>query len=600
MLRRIRPAEGPFAAWLSPYPVRIIEDPPPRRLRALALLHTPAILKSRRSNLDKISRNKSRVERFTYIVAPDEDRELYSSQTMPRERARATIERQRAYIQARGELIAINGYLGLGPEACPVQWLYSLEAANIAAMQQILAFPRAAVESARRRRRPFVPRMRVVYTPGCPAEGLPGRQAILVDLEHWTTYILGPDYFGESKKAALRMLNEHVYRDGGLVLHAGAKAVRLGRRSLAMTVMGLSGTGKTTTTFSRQGDFTAPIQDDMVCLWPGGRMSVTENGCFAKTFGLTHETEPVIHRGTLDRRAWVENAYLDEHGEYDFSKARLTPAEVARLRDVLVRTGADPANVDAYARGTVAFEGVVDASGVPRDGWDFVVWTQNGRSVVPRSAIRNFADLRRIPPVRSMGILNRDEGPDAATPGIVRFVSPEQAAGYFMLGETTKTSAAGKERGRTRSPFTQPFFPGAAGLQAARFSEILRTMPGVTLWLMNTGYVGGDAADAAAGRALKVKIHHSSAMLEALLAERVVWRRDPDFGYEIVDVEAAGNAALLDQVPAEILQPRRLYERAGRLGEYAAWVEAMRRERRAFLERHRVERAIVEAVGGRA
>ena len=148
-----------------------------------------------------------------------------------------------------------------------------------------------------------------------------------------------------------------------------------------------------------------------------------------------------------------------------------------------------------------------------------------------------------------MGILNRDEGADAATPGILRFTSPEQAAGFFMLGETSKTSAAGKERGKTRSPFTQPFFPGKHGLQAERFAELAATMDGVTMWLMNTGYVGGDSRDVKDGKALKVKIPHSSAMLEALLAEHIQWKIDPDFGYEIVDVDNPENASLLAKVP---------------------------------------------------
>ncbi|RME52968.1 MAG: phosphoenolpyruvate carboxykinase (ATP) [Deltaproteobacteria bacterium] len=225
-----------------------------------------------------------------------------------------------------------------------------------------------------------------------------------------------------------------------------------------------------------------------------------------------------------------------------------------------------------------------------------MVWTQNGRSIIPMSAIENAADFDHIPPVKLMGILNRDEGTDAATPGIVRFTSPEQAAGYFMLGETSKTSAAGKERGKTRSPFTQPFFPRAFGLQAIRFRELAATMRGVDMWMMNTGFVGGDARDVQAGRALKVKIPHSSAMLEAMISGTIVWRRDPDFGYEIVDVDHPGNAALLEKVPREILNPRIFFEQAGRLDEYNAWVDRMKRERKAFLERYDVAPEIIRAV----
>ena len=96
--------------------------------------------------------------------------------------------------------------------------------------------------------------------------------------------------------------------------------------------------------------------------------------------------------------------------------------------------------------------------------------------------------------------------------------------------------------------------------------------------------------------ALKIKIRHSSAMLEALIAEKIKWTRDPDFGYEVVDVEAPENAALVEAVGVEILQPRRFFERTGRMDEYGTWVAKMKEERAAFLRKHSVEEAIVNAV----
>ncbi|RME04128.1 MAG: phosphoenolpyruvate carboxykinase (GTP), partial [Deltaproteobacteria bacterium] len=375
------------------YEVEIIDNPDQERLRRLTLEHTPAVKRTAYGNLDKISRNKARMAKYTYVIAPSSEKANYSGNTIEPERATKLIAEQRAYIAQRGRLIQIDGYLGIGEEAVAVRWLYTPEGANIAAMQQILAFPRARVESPEQLAAPFRPHFHIVYTPGFFAEEMPGRQAILVDLEKWTTYIMGPDYFGESKKGALRMLNDWVYQKGGLVLHAGAKAVHLHDRSVTMTIMGLSGTGKTTTTFSKQGERTQPIQDDMVVLWPGGKCTITENGCFAKTFGLSPETEPVIYAGTTDEKAWLENVYLEEDGSADFSKEALTPEEVARWRDILIETGAPPENVAAYIEGKVPFETVVDAHGIPKDGWDFVVWTQNGRSIIPMSAIENAADF---------------------------------------------------------------------------------------------------------------------------------------------------------------------------------------------------------------
>ena len=576
---------------LRPYDVEYLTNLSQEQLREFALAHTPSIGVTAQGNLNKVSRNKARMAKFTFVIAPESDDALYSAKTMPREQADVLIAAQKAYILGKGKLIELQAFLGLGPRAVPVQWLYTMEGANIAGMQSILGFP---IGDVLKDGEEFAPEFRVVYTPDHTPDS-PGGQAILVDLENYTTYIMGPDYFGESKKAALRMLNDLTFEQGGLTLHAGAKAVKIGNTSVTMTIMGLSGTGKTTTTFSKQGDVAQPIQDDMVTLWPHGELSITENGCFAKTFGLTEETEPVIYRGTMSREAWLENAYADTDGVLDFFKDELTAGEVAGCRQTLIDTNAPAANVDKYIAGDTSLDDVTNDAGTPDDGWDFVKWTQNGRSIIPMSSVEDAADLHAIPPVKSMGILNRDEGLDAATPGILRFKTPEQAAGYFMLGETTKTSAAGKDTGKTRSPFTQPFFPRAFGLQAGRFRELAATMPNVGLWMMNTGYVGGSVKEVAADQAFKVKIRHSSAMLEALITEKIAWTEDPDFGYLVVDLDAPENAALLEKVPAEILRPVTFFEKAGRMDEYRAWVAAMKSERRTFLEKFDVDADIIAA-----
>jgi phosphoenolpyruvate carboxykinase (ATP) len=589
---------GEIMAILDPRPfdVQYIENPTQPELRELAIANTPCVQQTAVGSINKVSRNKARMAGYTYII---DTQDRWSHQLIDPDKARGLIERQAKYIADKGKLIAIDGYVGLGEGAFGATWLYTPEGANIAGMQQILAFPRSDVETEEQLAAPFEPVFRLFYTPDLKLDDMPGGQAIIVDMENWTTHVMGADYFGESKKGILRMLNHYVYQKGGLVLHAGAKAVTDSDGSkLTMTIMGLSGTGKTTTTFSKQGDITEPIQDDMVALWPHGALSITENGCFAKTDGLSLETEPVLFTATTGPEAWIENVFLEADGSFHFTKAVLSVDDVTRLRDILVSTGANAENVDKYISGEVKVDDVVDSHGIPADGWDFVVWTQNGRSIVPMSSIPEAADLHNIPQVKSMGILNRDEGYDAAMPGIVRFTSPEQAAGYFMLGETSKTSAAGKDRGKTRSPFTQPFFPAKHGLQAKRFAELAATMPGVTMWLMNTGYIGGEANDAKENKALNIKIRHSSAMLEALLSEKIKWKIDPDFGYEIVDVDAAENADLVGKVPAEILEPRRFYDSRGRHADYEQWVSHMKEARMDFLKKFDVSDAIVEAIAG--
>jgi ATP-dependent phosphoenolpyruvate carboxykinase len=87
-------------------------------------------------------------------------------------------------------------------------------------------------------------------------------------------------------------------------------------------------------------------------------------------------------------------------------------------------------------------------------------------------------------------------------------------------------------------------------------------------------------------------------MLEALLSETIKWKKDPDFGYEIVDVDAPENAELVAKVPAEILDPRRFYDGRGRQADYEQWVSHMKEARAAFLRKFDVADVIIEAISG--
>ena len=139
-----------------------------------------------------------------------------------------------------------------------------------------------------------------------------------------------------------------------------------------------------------------------------------------------------------------------------------------------------------------------------------------------------------------------------------------------MLGETTGTSAGGAaEEGKfLRVPGTNPFFPLRQGMQGLRFHDLLDSHP-MEVFLMNTGRVGGKADDE---RSKKVKIPHSSAIVKAIAEQTVKWTDDGEFGYEIaLDVPGIEDP--------ELLQPRRLYERQGRLQEYDELVRRLKRER---------------------
>jgi len=158
-------------------------------------------------------------------------------------------------------------------------------------------------------------------------------------------------------------------------------------------------------------------------------------------------------------------------------------------------------------------------------------------------------------------------------------LSPEQAAAYFMLGETMGTSAGGKdEMGKAlRVPGTNPFFPLRHAMQGNRYLEILQSHP-MEVFLLNTGWVGGAEGSE---HSKKVKIPHSSAIVKAIAEGTIAWKRDADFGYEVAE-----HVPGIDPDDREILQPFLLYQRTGRDVEYRAQVKRLKRERIEALQKY--------------
>jgi phosphoenolpyruvate carboxykinase (ATP) len=193
-------------------------------------------------------------------------------------------------------------------------------------------------------------------------------------------------------------------------------------------------------------------------------------------------------------------------------------------------------------------------------------------------------DARDVGKVTQLLILNRNEN---IIPAVAR-LNREQAAAYFMLGETQGTSAGGKEEAGKflRVPGTNPFFPLLHAQQGNRFVE-LHESAGFEVFLLNTGSVGG-AEETEESK--KVSITSSSAVVRAIAEGTITWERDPDFGYEVASAVPG-----VDDI--EILQPKRLYERQARGDEYMAIVERLRTERREYLSRYPgLRREIVEAI----
>lgn len=471
------------------------------------------------------ARVDSRSAKSTYIV---DDSTNTTKQTMTRAEYDRVSAAQDAYL-AEQDVVVVDGYIGSDPEfRTRARLVIEASNANVAGMQQQLYYPAGDDYDPAT----WEPATTVVYTPNLPMEGYPNDRLIAVDLNSNITRVFNSDYFGESKKGGLRMWNNIVYGRGGLSLHAGCKVIPVGGENKTLIIVGLSGTGKTTTTFTTQLG-SKPVQDDFIALMPGGRVYTTENGCFAKTFGLDPEFEPTIYNATTKPDAYLENVSVDDDGKVDFFNTS---------------------------------------------------YTKNGRTTWPFKYVDPWpAD--QVEPAEFLLILNRNEN---IVPGVAR-LDRAQAAAYFMLGETTGTSAGGKdEEGKfLRVPGTNPFFPRDMADMGNRMLQLLDSHE-LKVFVLNTGRVGGGEGDE---RGKKVKIPHSSAIVQGIVEGTITWESDPDFGYEI-----ATSVPGIDDV--EILQPRRLYERQGRMDEYQAMVERMKTERREYLSSFAgLDEAIVKSIG---
>jgi phosphoenolpyruvate carboxykinase (ATP) len=506
-----------------PRAAAVHDNPTPTELRELAA-RMPNARWTRYGNLNVQTRVLARSTPSTFIVSDDPAAGL--SRVISTEDAAHWADRQDAYI-ADQEMVVVDGYLGAQPEfRVPVRLFIEAANANVAGMQQELWFPADDRET-------LEPELTVIYTPNLPAPGWPEDRLIIVDLEHGVNRVFNSDYFGESKKGILRMWNKLVYDRGGLPLHAGCKVIPTSAGERVGMIVGLSGTGKTTTTFTRQNG-SLPVQDDFVAWMPDGRVFATENGCFAKTFGLNPEDEPTIYGAVTQPDSYLEN---------------------------VSQTGDE---VDFY-----------DTS-----------YTKNGRATFPFGVIESAA-TRPIDEAHFLLILNRNEN---IIPAVAKLEGP-QAAAFFMLGETTGTSAGGAaEEGKfLRVPGTNPFFPLSHDLQGNRFLELLADHP-LDVYVMNTGTVGGKVG---ADGAKKVRIAHSSAVVKGIAEGTIAWVEDPDFGY-LVAREVPGIAP----EDEDVLRPRELYEATGRGGDYRAMVERFKTERVEFLQSFpSLTPDIIQAVG---
>ena len=485
-------------------------NPTAEELRALTEAQ-PSARPTEYGNLNITTKVTARSKGSTFIVSDQPDD--HTDVTIPRDEYDGIAAMQDEYLRDL-DVIVIDGYIGDHPDArVRTRLVVDKRYPNLAAKQRLLYFP--ADDAAE-------PELTVFYTPELVAGGYPDDRVIAVDLENGVSRVLNADYFGESKMSGLRMWDALMYRRGGLAMHSGLRVVGDGGNRRVGLVVGLSGTGKTTTTFSKVGGG-APVQDDFVALYEGGRVYGTENGTFAKVIGLTEEAEPAIWHGATQPGSYLENVAVAADGKVDFA-----------------------------------------------DGSH----TENSRAVIGSADIPGFLAPANVERADFMLILNRNA---TIIPAVAR-LTKDQAAAYFMLGETQGTSAGGKaEAGRfLRVPGTNPFFAYRHEWQANRLREILDTCD-LDVFLLNTGRVGGPAGDA---RSRKVTPAISGAIVAGIASGLIEWEVDPDFGYEVaVCVPGVDDAG--------VLRPRVFYAEQDRGDEYAQLVANLKHDRAAHLATYR-------------
>ncbi|MFH1228043.1 MAG: phosphoenolpyruvate carboxykinase, partial [Planctomycetota bacterium] len=262
------------------------------------------------------------------------------------------------------------------------------------------------------------------------------------------TYVLGTDYFGEVKKANLRMGMYLAKRRGWLGLHAASKIIRVKDASgklveKGVIIFGLSGTGKTSLSCHNHGlvnDEGITIrQDDVIFIRPDAQCYGTENNFYLKTEGLNPTDQALLYRGSVSPNAILENVYVSPEGKVDFSNYSIT---------------------------------------------------SNGRGIVRRAELTPYTD-DDIDLAKVDIVIFLTRRIDVAPP--VAKLSPEQGAAFFILGESVETSAGDpSQAGKSlRVVGTNPFIIGPAEEEGNWFYKALRDNPHLECYVMNTGRVGG-------------------------------------------------------------------------------------------------------------
>ena len=371
-----------------------------------------------------------------------------------KERFEAIKGKMAAYMQGR-EVFIFDGYAGADKKHTKKFRIVNELASQNLFIHQLLIRP-TAEELAQYGE----PDYTVFCAPGfkCdPAvEGIHSEAAIIIDYEAHEIIICGSQYAGEIKKSVFSTMNYVLTKENILPMHCSANMDPVTHETAVF--FGLSGTGKTTLS----ADPKRKLIGDDEHGWADDGIFNIEGGCYAKCINLKEENEPEIYHA-IRFGSLVENVVMDdETREFDFDDGSLTEN---------TRVGY-PVNY-------------ISNAAIP------------GVGGIPKVVIFLTAD--------AFGVL----------PPISRL--DEDAAMYhFVTGFTSKL--AGTERGITEPQptfsilFGEPFMPMDPSVYAEMLGKRIRES-GAKVYLVNTGWAGGSAADGAK----RMKLAYTRAMVSAAL-----------------------------------------------------------------------------------
>jgi len=275
------------------------------------------------------------------------------------------------------------------------------------------------------------------------------------------------NYIGEYKKGVFAA-EDWVAKTkrGGIFLHAGCREDYLQSpsgdyRTTRTLLLALSANGKTTLTcriLARKGkEKSWLIQDDGGTLMPDGSFHGFElGGVFVKTESVNPAEQIEIYYGLLRPETVCENVYVTEDGDFDFYN----------------------------------FER-----------------TSNGRAVVPRRDFMHASSYINVDRIDNLILITR--GP--IIPAISK-LNLEQAVALMIVGQAMESSAGDPtQAGRIRSEFFyDPFVAGDRAKHANRFYDILKGLPHINYYLLNTGGIGKGS------RYKDITVGHTLAILDSL------------------------------------------------------------------------------------